>query len=149
VLFSDGESEDDVPESRIRLYKKKEPEFKPVTPDFEQNSPVYAPNSPSYIPNSPPYVRNSPPSSSSSSSPQYSPTSPPLPPASVPSSSETNEPIDTSSKSSILEIEPVIEEKKATESSETETPDSNRKIIIQKTDSTSDSTSSGIKKITL
>jgi hypothetical protein len=129
VLYGDGDTERDVHESRIRLYKKK-------TPVYVPNSPVYVPNSPEYKPISPPLDSNTPPPS-------------------------TNTKSDTSSKSSILEIEPPIEEKTLSDSStsvssisEPEKSNSegeSKKIIISKSDSESSdtTTSSGIKKITL
>ena len=137
VLYDDGKLEKGIPETRLKLYKKKSPDFSQGTPDYVPNSPDYVPNSPDYNPTSPH---------------QFSPKSPDIPPP------NTNTPSDVSSKSSILEIEPPIEEKtlsdSSTSTSELEKSNSegdSKKIIITKSDSDSSDTtnSSETKKITL
>jgi hypothetical protein len=144
VLYDDGKLEKGITEARLKLYKKKSPDFSQGTPDYVPNSPDYVPNSPDYFPNSPHYNPTSP--------PQFSPKSPDIPPP------NTNTPSEVSSKSSILEIEPPIEEKtlsdSSTSTSEPEKSNSegeSKKIIITKSDSDSSETtnSSEIKKITL
>lgn len=152
VLYDDNNLENEIPESRLKLYKKKTPDYAkyvPNSPDFSPGTPgsnVYVPNSPEYNPLSTPIP--------------YSPVSPDFPPPS------TNTPSDMSSKSSILNVEPPIEEKtlsdsstsasstSASSTSESENPASesdSKKIIITKSDSESSdtTTSSGTKKITL
>jgi DNA-directed RNA polymerase II subunit RPB2 len=131
VIYDDGDLEKEIPESRIKLYKKKSPDYT----DYAQ----YVPNSPEYNPTSPHYVENS---------PQFSPTSTDSP---QPSASDI-----ISEKPSILNVEPPIEEKtlSASSTSESENPSSeseSKKIIITKSDSESSdtNTSSGTKKITL
>jgi hypothetical protein len=157
VLYGgDGHIEHDVPESRIKLYKKYSPPYAPgspaYSPQYDPNSPPYAPTSPAYVPNSPPYNPDSPTyaptspaynpnSSSTSNSPTFTPHSPDYPP-----------PNSTSSKEFIINpnILDVPEEKKE-EEKVPETDSGEKRVIIQdsNTSSSDDTTSSGTKKITL
>ena len=75
VLYDDDEVEQSVPESRIKLYKKKSPQYYPDSPNYNvPGSPAYDPNSPAYNPQSPAYDPNSP--AYNPQSPAYDPNSP-------------------------------------------------------------------------
>ena len=142
VLFDDGDTEHDVPESRMKLIKKHSPQYAPGSPAYDPNSPPYAPGSPAYSPGSPAYNPNS---------PQYAPTSPPYNPISS-SSLPPNVPPSTSSKEIVINpnILDVPEETKE-EEKPVETDSGEKKVIIQEPDSSSSdvTTSSETKKITL
>jgi len=170
VLFDDGDTEHDVPESRMKLIKKHSPQYAPGSPAYDPNSPPYAPGSPAYSPGSPVYNPTSP--AYNPNSPQYAPTSPaynpnspqyaatspqyaPGSPAYDPNSLSSSPPNATPSISSKeIVINPNIldvpqETKEEEKSSETDSGE--KKVIIQEPNSSSSdtSTSSGTKKITL
>ena len=142
VLFDDGDTEHDVPESRMKLIKKHSPQYAPGSPAYDPNSPPYAPGSPAYSPGSPAYNPNS---------PQYAPTSPPYNPISS-SSLPPNVPPSTSSKEIVINpnILDVPEETKE-EEKPVETDSGEKKVIIQEPNSSSSNvtSSSGTRKITL
>jgi len=119
------------------------PQWNPNTPPYAPNSPQWNPNSPPYAPNSPPYAPNSPP---------YAPTAPNTPPSMRPNYSQvpSQSPVTIQINPSILEVEkpkPKPEEK----SEEEEKSDSGeKKVVFNIPDDSSSSTSStGTKKITL
>jgi len=113
VLYDDDEVEQSVPESRIKLYKKKTPQYDPDSPNYnipqspayDPNSPAYNPNSPAYDPNSPAYDPNSP--AYDPNSPAYSPKSPAYKPQSPVYSPETPDYYTrTNIDSGIVRVEP-------------------------------------------
>jgi len=106
VLYDDDEVEQSVPESRIKLYKKKTPQYDPDSPNYNiPQSPAYDPNSPAYDPNSPAYNPNSP--AYSPNSPAYSPKSPAYKPQSPVYSPETPDYYTrTNIDSGIVRVEP-------------------------------------------
>jgi hypothetical protein len=160
IFYDDNHTENDVPESRIQLYKKFSPPYSQYSPAYDPNSPQYPSSSPAYDQYASEYVPNSPP---------YAPNSPPMAPGSPPyaqsSSSASNSLISppmasNSTSSKEIVINPNIldvpeekkeekEEEKSTESASTDSGE--KKIIIQDSSSSSSdvTTSSGTKKITL
>jgi hypothetical protein len=126
------------------------PAYNPNSPAYNPNSPLYAPNSPAYNPNeSPPYAPNSP-AYMPSQSPPYAPNSPAYNP--YESDSESN--INKSKKSfiinpNILEVEKPNEKEEDEKGNDESSKSEDKKIIIQKTESSESPSSSETRKITL
>jgi DNA-directed RNA polymerase II subunit RPB2 len=123
----------------------------PNSPAYNPNeSPLFSPNSPAYNPNeSPPYAPNSP-AYMPSQSPPYAPNSPAYNP--YESDSESN--INKSKKSfiinpNILEVEKPNEKEEDEKGNDESSKSEDKKIIIQKTESSESPSSSETRKITL
>ena len=135
-------------------YYPNSPPYAPGSPAYNPDSPPYAPGSPAYNPNSPPYAPGSP--AYNPNSPAYAPTSPAYVPQSSTTSTHTEVPEQkVTPPPSILEVPKEADEEKdegkqesssSTESSSTE----DKKVIqVQPESSSTPTTSSGVKKITL
>jgi hypothetical protein len=132
-------------------YAPVSPQYAPVSPPYVpgSNSPQYAPGSPQYAPgsNSPPYSPGSPyvpgsPYAPGSNSPPYAPGSPQYAPTSP--VIQTNKPIEINP--SILEVP---KEEKETQPSEIASEETTKVIEVPDESSSTPTTSSGIKKITI
>ena len=162
------ESDDINPTPESSPYNPNEsPLFSPNSPAYNPNeSPPFAPNSPAYNPNeSPPYAPNSP-AYNPNESPPYAPNSPAYMPSQSPerdnnsssqynpyeSDSESN--INKSKKSfiinpNILEVEKPNEKEEDEKGNDESSKSEDKKIIIQKTESSESPSSSETRKITL
>jgi DNA-directed RNA polymerase II subunit RPB2 len=125
-------------------YAPESPAYPNVSPAYVPSSPVYNPNSPGYNPNSPVYVPVSP-AYNPNSPTQVVQSSPSIPPPSSPSTPPPSIP-----QTSILEVEKEPKEEKLEEKTQSSASDTGEKKVIElPAESSSSTSSSDTKKITI